>query len=297
MLIAGRAAQLSTSNVAHAVFLTHDLSFSKSLSKALPDSVFRQISLSDCSEDVAKRYVISHLDFERTDEEAGEKKLSRSQQRKDLAELDEVLPTLGGRLTDLESLARRVKTGESPRKATHEIVEQSASEILKMFLLSGDENRKWSPQQAWFLVRQLATKESLRYNEILLSDTYKTGGEAALAALEQAELISVQSHAGRPYSIKPGRPVYSTAFRRLTGDNVLASKLDLAVLAESIKAETQSIDKCEQELHLLGELPKQPAELTNRIQYLLGKIQASQIKIESYEKDSGVLKKILQSEY
>ncbi|GAM83594.1 hypothetical protein ANO11243_015820 [Dothideomycetidae sp. 11243] len=294
------AASLVTSNVAHVIFLTHDVSFSKSLAKALPDRVFRLIPLSDCSEDAAKRYVINHLDFDAPDTETddGVKRLTPSQQRKDMAQLDEILPVLGGRLTDLEFLARRIKTGETPLKATREIVEQAASEIQKLFLMGGnDEQRNWTPQQAWFLVKQLASAESLRYNEILLADVYKAGGDTALTALEQSELITIQSYNGRAYSIKPGRPVFASAFKRLVEDSVLASKLDLAVLAESIKAETQTIEKCEQELHLLGELPKQPAELTSRVQWLLGKIQASQVKVEAMEKQSTALKKVLTTEF
>lgn len=232
------------------------------------------------------------------DADAGIKKLSASQQRRDLTELDEVLPVLGGRLTDLEFLARRIKTGETPRKAAKEIVEQAASEIQKLFLSTGsDEKRAWTPQQAWLLIKQLSKNEDLRYNETLLSDVFKSGGDAALTALEQAEFISIQSHGGRPYSIKPGRPVYSSAFRRLTEDTVLSSKQEMALLSESIKAETQTLEKCEQELHFLGELPKQPAELNGRVQWLLGKIYASQIKIEGYEKQQAELKKVLLSEY
>lgn len=292
-----RAAQLTTSNIAHVVFLTHDLSFSKSLSKALPDRVFRQISLSDTSPEVAKRYVVNHLDFETADADAGLEKLTPSQRRKDLVELDRALPALGGRLTDLEFLARRVKAGETPSKAIEEIIDQASSEILKMFLSADNEGRQWTPSQAWVLIKSLSGKESLRYNEVLLGDVYKTGGERALQALEQAELISIQSSAGRPCSIKPGRPVYQPAFKRLADDRVLKSKLDLNVLAESIKVETQSIDKYEQELHLLGELPKQPAELQGRVQWLLTKIMVSQEKVEAYERESGLLKKVLLSEY
>ncbi|KAG9680438.1 hypothetical protein KCU95_g17656, partial [Aureobasidium melanogenum] len=296
--IAEWAARITTSNIAHVIFLTHDVSFSKSLSKALPDRVFRQISLSDTSIEVAKRFVINHIDFEAEDAEAGIKQLTPSQRRKDLGELDSVLPALGGRLTDLEFLARRIKAGETPRKAVREIVEQSASEILKMFVLGQEDGgRQWTPQQAWLLIKQLAKDQSIRYNEILLSDSYKTGGEKALAALEQAELIAIQSYNGRPYAIKPGRPVYQPAFEKLTEDKVLQSRMDLAVLAEGIKAESQSIDKYEQELRLLGELPRQPAELTSRVNYLLSKIMASQAKVEAYEKQSGELKKILTSEY
>lgn len=289
-----------TSNVAHVIFLTHDVSFSKSLAKAMPDRVFRLIPLSDCSEEAAKRYVINHLDFDSppVDLEDGTTRLTPSQQRKDLAELDDVLPLLGGRLTDLEFLARRIKTGETPVKATKEIIEQAASEILKLFLTTGSEDsRKCSPQQAWYLIKQLAGAESLRYNEVLLTDVYKSGGETALTALEQSELITIQSQSGRPYAIKPGRPVYYSSFKRLVEDTVLTSKWDLAVMAESIKVETQTIEKCEQELHLLGELPKQPAELSARIQWLLNKIATSQAKVEALEKESGKLKKILTSEF
>lgn len=246
--------------------------------------------------------MVNHLDFDSpdtpsSDESGGDKALTPSQKRADLSQLDEVLPLLGGRLTDLEFLARRVKAGETPSKATDEIVEQSASEILKMFLFNDDRSRQWTAPQAWLLIRQLARTDSLRYNEVLLSDAYGTKGEAALSALEQAELISVQSANGRPFSIRPGRPVYHTAFARLAEDKVLRSRLDLAVLGESVKAESASIDKCEQELHLLGELPKQPAELNARVAWLLGKIQTSQAKIEGYEREAGALKKILMSEY
>ncbi|KAK5120095.1 hypothetical protein LTR85_006576 [Meristemomyces frigidus] len=297
------AARLTTSNIAHVIFLTNDVSFSKSLSKALPDRVFRTISLGDCSPETAKRYVINHLDFDAAakkdsaDEDEETRKLTPSQKRKDLRELDDVIPLLGGRLTDLEFLARRIKAGETPSKAAKEIIDQSASEILKMFLLLGSESKDWSPQQAWTLVRSLAHSETLRFNEILLLDAYKTGGDKALAALEQAELISVQSFNGRPYSIKPGKPVYQPAFQRLVEDKVLAAKMDLALLEGAIGNENKSIDKYEQELHLLGELPKQPGELTHRLQWLLGKIAGSQSKIEGYEKESAGLKKILVSEF
>ena len=109
-----RAAGLTISNVAHVIFLTHDVSFSKSLSKALPDRVFRQISLGDCTPEVAKRLVITHLDADSDDFDSHEDKLTPSQRRKDLGELDDCIGALGGRLTDLEFLARRIKTGESP---------------------------------------------------------------------------------------------------------------------------------------------------------------------------------------
>lgn len=290
------AAGLTTSNIAHVVFLTNDVSFSKSLSKALPDRVFRLIALRDCSPEVAKRFIINHLDADAEEGGGPEPKPKPSQRREDLAELNDCISTLGGRLTDLEFLARRIKTGESPKKAVRQITEQSASEILKMYILDSSP-RRWTPEQAWHIVKALAAAESLRYNELLLSDIFKSGGEATLQALEQAEMITIVSCNGRPTSIKPGKPVYTAAFRQLTGDNVLKARLDLATLSELIKIETQGIDKCEAELHLLGKLPGSPAEVKGRTKWLLGKLYAGQAKIEQYERESGVLKKVLQQEY
>ena len=81
------AAGLTTANVAHVIFLTNDVSFSKSLSKALPDRVFRQIALGDCSPEVAKRFVINHLDADADEGGGPEKGPKPSEMREDLVEV------------------------------------------------------------------------------------------------------------------------------------------------------------------------------------------------------------------
>lgn len=177
------------------------------------------------------------------------------------------------------------------------MIEQSASEIQKMHITAGSEERNWTPQQAWQIIRDLAKADALRYNEILLTDAFSSNGEKALTALEQAELISVQSLNGRPYSIKPGRPIYGPAFKELVNDRVLAAKMDLSLLSMQIGNENKSIDKYEQELQLLGGLPSQAGELKARIYWLLGKIQGSQSKVEGYEKEVTDKKKVIQTEF
>jgi hypothetical protein len=299
------AAGLTTSNVAHVIFLTNDISYSKSLSKALPDRVFRQISLGDISPQVARKFVISHLDADINITVSGsDDKLTPSQRREDLAELDESIAILGGRLTDLEFFARRLKTGQTPGRAVAEIIDQSASEILKMYLLTIDKaGLKWSTEQAWLLVRSLAADGTLRYSEVLLSNTFASSltptasnGEAVLEALSAAELITIKTAKGRPTAIKAGKPVYQAAFEKLTEDRVLKSRLDLAVLTELTKIETKSIDKYETELNMLGSLPNQPREVGPRVRFLLGKLAVSQGKVEAWEKEMGRLKKVLSSE-
>jgi hypothetical protein len=267
--------------------------------------------LRDSSPEAAKQFVISRIDADagaKPDPNDPEKKLTPSQRRTDMIELDAAIKTVGGRLSDLEFLARRIKMGETPLRAVREIVGQSASEILKMYLLNADETasgqRRWTAVQAWTLIKRLAAADdaTLRYNEIVLDDAFNTGNgvspDAVLQALEQAELVSiVVSPHGRPHSIRPGKPVYRAAFARLTEDRVLRSRLDLAVCAELVKAEHATIGKAEDELRLLGTLPKQPRELVGRERWLLSKIAASQTKVEKLEAESAVLKAVLLTEF
>ena len=96
------AAEITRDNIAHVILLTDDVS--KSLGKAFPGCVFRQISLEDCSPGVAKRVVIDRL------------KESKSQSQADAEEFDSCIEMLGGRIADLEGFARRMNTGESPKR-------------------------------------------------------------------------------------------------------------------------------------------------------------------------------------
>ncbi|RMZ89982.1 hypothetical protein DV736_g2777, partial [Chaetothyriales sp. CBS 134916] len=289
---------LTSSNVAYVIFLTADVSFSKSLSKALPDRMFRQITLGDCTPEVAKKLVIRQLDATSNQEPAeGEKKLTAGQIRADLDELDGVINVLGGRLTDLEFLARRIRAGESPGSAVRQIIEQSASEILKMYLIDTESTpREWSPQQAWVLIKELAANESLRYNEVLLNDMFKSNGNRVLQALEQAELITITATNGRPQTIKPGRPVYQAAFEYLTSDEVLKAHLDLTIVKDLIALESATVDKCEKELQVLAELPN-ASDLRSRIRYLLVKALKSQNEIEKREAQADGLKKVIKEKW
>ncbi|EPS43002.1 hypothetical protein H072_3007 [Dactylellina haptotyla CBS 200.50] len=283
------AALLVQANVAHVVFMTNDVSFSKQLAKSLPDRVFRTVMLGDASPEAAKRYVLSHI-------QSG---MSEEEKSREIEELDSSIDQLGGRLTDLEFLARRIRTGEMPTQAVSEIVKTSANEILKVYFLGDPSKRSYSKEQAWALIKMFGQHghEQLRYNEVLLHGLFNKGGEEALQSLEQAELISIVSAEGRPWAIKPGKPVYRAAFKRLQDDKVLQAKLDSDVATELMKTETANVAKYETELTVLAQLPSRPSEISGRVSWLLKKLQTSQQKIEQYEKEIGNLKKIIQSEF
>lgn len=101
------AASLTASNIAHVIFLTTDVSFAKPLSKALPNQVFRTISLGDCSAEVGRKFVLNHLSY--NTDNSGTKYEDR------LDNLDSCIEVLGGRVTDLEFMAHRIEAGETPQ--------------------------------------------------------------------------------------------------------------------------------------------------------------------------------------
>jgi hypothetical protein len=169
-----------------------------------------------------------------------------------------------------------------------------------MFILSPEtDSQQWSHQQAWHLIKTLAHSKdgSVSYNQVVQSDLFKSGGQSTLRALEQAELISIVTVNGSPERVKPGRPVYLAVFKRLTENRPLSGRLDLEILSQLISKENKSIGTWEEELLLLGKLPKQPREITGRIQWLLNKVYSSQNKIGKYEAESAALQKVLSSEH
>lgn len=303
------AASMAQNNVAQVIILTSEPSYAKPLVKALPDRAFKVLSLGDLDRHVARKYIVGRLEEAQQEEEEhkGSDNAEKKKPRKPTPlGLDKAIETLGGRLTDLESLARRIQAGQSPEEATNEIVSESATDMVKMFLLGkvGEEVTKcWSTPQAWHLIKSLAKQPSLRYNQVLLSQTFAssttasaTNGEAALEGLASAELITIKTERGHPKTITAGRPLHQAAFVLLASDRVLGAKMDLALLTEQGKIETKAIQGAENELALLGSLPRQTAESAGRINYLLGKVDASQKKIEKLDKEMAGLKKILSEE-
>ncbi|MCJ1461448.1 mitochondrial escape protein 2 [Pseudocyphellaria aurata] len=273
------AAEITRENIAHVILLTDDVS--KSFGKAFPNCVFQQISLEDCSPGIAKRVVIDLL------------KEANTELRDDKGELDSCIEKLGGRITDLEDLARRIKSSETPQQAVENIIQTSASEILKTYIF--DRSSEWSAKSAWFLVKALASKNIIDYNDVLHSEEFRSVEEASLQALEEAGLITITRMNGMPHGIKPGRPIYSYAFESLTSDYMLKVKLDLANLDELTQKESQSIEKYEAELQRVASLPKEAAAgLVPRIKWLGNRLQECQANLERYELESRDLKKTLQ---
>ncbi|KAK9474601.1 RNA12 protein-domain-containing protein [Dipodascopsis tothii] len=276
------AAVLTMGGIAHVLFITDEVGYSKVLSDALPNNPLVSVSVGDATREVARDYVLRHM------QAAGESK-------EPTANIESAIAPLGGRMTDLQNLVRRITIGEPVDKAVQEMVRQSASDIIKRYLRSS--NKSWTPDQTWYIVRELAEHDDLRYNELTIHPLFAASPDA-ITALEHSELITVTDVDGRPYSIKAGRPIYRAAFQRLVADRGLSAKQEISLATALTKIETEKISKCENELSTLTGLGAVKAvNVAERAQYLVRKIQKSQRLIEGYDNTVDREKVVLASNY
>lgn len=278
------AALLVQSNTAHVIFITSDLvTWPKMLGKELPNKLFHTIALSDPEPHVAFEYVA--------------KKVSDAGRPLDEGDVYNQVKVLGGRLTDLDLLARRLIAGEAASTVTDEIVAQSAQEVAKLYF-APSENDGWTRIQAWTVMKTMvlakANSEDVRYAQLLLDPTLKNG-EVVLKRLEEAEMITIVTRNGRPVTVRPGRPVFDATFARLRHDRVFAAVLELERHGALASSEAATIAKCEEELCTLKTLASN-SKVATRIAYLLNKLEASQAKITQLEELMAIEKAVLQTE-
>lgn len=130
--------------------------------------------------------------------------------------------------------------------------------------------------------------------------------DKALNALEQSEMVSVlhrdgKSHphfwfevyslstcSGKPASLRPGKPVYRSAFTRLTNDRVFAAQQELLINAQAASSAESAIKSASEELINLTKLFSDqakfvftgsstvPLEVAARVDALLKKMQTNE---------------------
>lgn len=292
------AGALVQNNSAQVVFVTHDVSHDKLLARALPDQIFKTITVGDAGVDASLEYVINYCKTSRElkrkqnetgAEEKSSEEIHKTEHAKSVTKMDaKALDALGGRLTDLNSYARRIVAGEEPDHALQQMVHLSALEISQMFL-SPTSNTEWTPEQAWIVIKELATHDRRQWFPILAivnkEPAFSSDDQMkALVSLEYRELIAVRNIGGRVVGLKAGRPLYHAAFRELVGDTFLCALMDSKVLKYDIQAESDKIKKVETELKDLALLPSR-RETQSRQDYLANKIYVSQEKINKWEKE------------
>ncbi|KAG0366425.1 RNA12 protein-domain-containing protein [Gamsiella multidivaricata] len=282
------AAVLVENHVAHVIFISNNVAAAKPLSKALPNMTFETIVLSDASLDSAMEFVYKHLDKE------------------EYPNLKKSVEVIGGRLTDLELFVQKVKSGMSPEDSVRDILGRAIIEVRKnAFDFDSTDNKtlSWTPIQFWAIMKQLAVSDSISYDELKI-DPLSKGDEAPFAGMEQAELITISHKNGRPYAVKPGKPIYRAAFQQILLDEGFAAVMNLESTAFLEKLENANVVKLEGELKELSNLlyrdgswlfggGRIPKEIDTRAKWLMKKLADSHAKIEQYEQEMGQSKKVV----
>lgn len=267
-LLADWASGLVQNNIAHVIILTADIGSVQLLNDALPNQVFKNISLSDASMSTSKQYVCDVLKI------------------KDTTSLDDCLSPLGGRMLDLQAFIRRLKSGESPQQAVHEMITQAAELITTFFLSShhkfGAGDSTWNSAQVWLIMKLLTQSESINFLELVKLPLFKANKETmeTLTTLEKYDLITLQRDKGVLAKISTGRPLFKAAFQNIINDKHIWKLYETDYINALIGVEAAKIQKMEDELEKIYKIGK----VDGRIDYLSKKIEASNTKIVDYEK-------------
>ncbi|KAG9046882.1 mitochondrial escape protein 2 [Tulasnella sp. UAMH 9824] len=288
-VVSGWAASLVENKVAHVIVISDNKENVRRLAKALPSKPLLSLSLGDADPATALAFVRGKISS------LGPVQLTQE---------DEAwVEKLGGRASDLDSLIHKVQNGLSVKDAVQTIVTQGVGELRKAAFGDDADDAKdlpWKPEQAWIVLRQLAKHDELSYAEVLFEFPFK-GDEAALRAMEHAELISIVTSDGFPIAIRPGKPIYRYVFQRLVNDNIFRAVQDITYNNKAIAAEEATIKKCEEELLTLKTIGLEVGSSIfggtgaagSRASYLLDKMRASQEKIVAKEKEVKKLKVVL----
>ncbi|KAF8666604.1 RNA12 protein [Rhizoctonia solani] len=289
-VLAEWAAKLVEDKVAHVIFVCINRENTKRVAKALPSKPLTSIALSDADVNTARSYVISKLSNYEIKQSLGKDEL-------------QAVENLGGRISDLDTLVNKVRSGQSVTDAVKEIIHRGISEMRKNAFGDDLEDAKslpWTREQAWSLLRALASEDEIPYANVLLEFPFK-GDELALRNMETAELISIGTKDGLPTTIKPGKPVYKHVYRRLVQDDIFRAVQTINFNEKSIATSLSTIKACEDELTVLKDIGLDLGSTIlggkgatgARASYLLDKMSQATSKVEKLEAENVKLKKIL----
>ncbi|EPX72268.1 RNA-binding protein [Schizosaccharomyces octosporus yFS286] len=276
-MVAEWAGNLVKEGIVHVLMLTPDVGGTKTLEQYVGGWENCTLLLGDADPALARRYVLDSIP-----EEMQTEKLEK--------ELKKQLPKIGGRLRDLDYVARRLRVNNSSvSDAIGGIISQNTSDILQTFLRTNslsfgyDKKPIYTSEQAWILISLLSQHEHVPYHKLMLDPLFK-GCEDAVRALEEDELITITTVNARPDKIFAGKPVYVTAFQQLVNDSVLRASMSQARCNAIISLCNSAIRKDEEELQLLKGLGNFESGMKERARYLFARVKKNQSVIEENER-------------
>ncbi|KAF6072871.1 RNA12 family protein [Candida albicans] len=245
-LVADWASGLVQNNTAHVIFLTADVGSLQLLNDALPNQVFKDISLSDAS-------------------------MSSSRQMLDLQSFIR-------RIKSGESPQQAIN------EMISQAAELINTFFLNSHHKFGAGDSNWDPSQVWLIMKLLSECDTISYSELVKSPLFKVSKETLeiLTTLEKYDLISLKRDKGVLDKISTGRPLFKAAFANIISDLRIWKLYETEYIGRLISLEAAKIQKLEEELEKIYKIGK----VDGRIDYVSQKIEASNKKILDLEKQA-----------
>ncbi|KAJ2320335.1 mitochondrial escape protein 2 [Coemansia sp. RSA 2704] len=259
------AASVVEAGLAHCIITTSNISGYHEVQRAQPQSPASLVSLNDASPIEAVTLLQQQLSLPTMPEQSPPPHVADAHsandeyvRRLDQASSDSIATAarvLGGRLEDLQLFVQKVRAGESVDAALEDIIQRSITEVRKYAFADdsevGQHEHTWTPEQFWYLLTELALRDSVEYDRMRNSALF-SGKDDALLGLAEAQLITMVYDNDRPSRIRAGRPVYAAAFARILKDPGFASSMTVKMNKQFIDLETAKIRKAEDELAVLN---------------------------------------------
>ncbi|KAH3668064.1 hypothetical protein OGAPHI_001818 [Ogataea philodendri] len=273
------AANMVSMNIAHVIFITDDVGSLETLSKALPNTLFKRCLLTDASNASVHRLIEEQFSQD-------DRLVKYLQSEKDT--LEKCLEPFGGRILDLQMFIRRMRSGESPEDALNGILTQSIEKLSQLFTGSGSSG--YTAAQAWCIIKLLAQNDMVTYNDVASLPMLKTNTFATLQAMENSELITIIRERGLVKEIKPSKPLYHLAFQTMVQEPRIYNSLESDYLLDLIKFHRSRINQFEVELEKYSGIEDYKL-FRERLTYLASKIDSSTRSISDCEKKLAQLQK------
>ncbi|KAI8609537.1 RNA12 protein-domain-containing protein [Chytriomyces sp. MP71] len=321
------AATLVEVHAAHVVFLSDNPGAVKYLGRAFPNKTVETILLKDASHESSISYAYRRLGLPNsqplpeelehsvkalggrlTDLEQLLQKIKASLKAQHSAKHTEHTTLLGKKkgIEDAVQNATPQELADATVKAFQDMIIRSETEIRKNGLFEDVGNsastkttKEWTTVQFWKIITLLTKYEEISYDDLRYHALFK-GDESAIQAIERAGLISVGLKNGRPFSIKPGRPIYRSAFVHLQSDQKYSAIMGLKTVKTLAADELVKISALESEMSTITSKSDSrlgwwaQGEVRKRVDFLAKLIGESHRKLASLDAEERKLKKHLQ---
>nr|KAJ3419606.1 mitochondrial escape protein 2 [Polyrhizophydium stewartii] len=271
--------------VAHVVFVSDNPAAVRELGKVIPTKSVEGYILKDATPESALAYVQRRLP--RVTTEA----------------LKPALDSLGGRLHDLDLLIQKVNAGQTPADAFDDMVHRAITELRKIGMGEDMDSskRQWTDVQFWKVAQMLSKFEEVPFDNLCIHPIFK-GDPSPLIQMERDGLIILDHANGRPYSLRPGKPIYRTAFKQMNEDEKLVATMGIRTAKQLMADEEKRLKSYEDEMQTLASLNHSSSgaawwgpgtNVRSRIDFLAEKLGESSRKVVAWSDEETKFKKML----